>query len=228
MGLRNFIGLFSCGQLAAERAQGAGFYDLQAAVANPISLIEQWQVINTTTWSVSDTLTIKNIASYAEFTNEQRSPLFGTNWQTSTLPFPYPFVFFRGIPAIFTGIFPIPGAQHGGSVDVHRRTAIAGRLGGSALDLSSRRVLRVERSAERDRQSILDSWPAAPTWRRSIARDPIGSAFTAADRLSDPNVGAVNYTAGETTYRTRGLYAQSSFDIDRSVKLTGGRALHLG
>ena len=26
-----------------------------------------------------------------------------------TLPFPYPFIFFRGAPAIFTGIFPIPG-----------------------------------------------------------------------------------------------------------------------
>src|SRR3984893_5317384 len=48
-GLANFAGVFSCGQLASEKARGAGFYDLESTVPNPDSLIEQWQVIHTTT-----------------------------------------------------------------------------------------------------------------------------------------------------------------------------------
>jgi iron complex outermembrane receptor protein len=51
--------------------------------------------------------------------------------------------------------------------------------------------------------------------------DPIGSAFTAA--VGFPiNVGAVNYTAGRTTYRDRGVYAQSSYGLTDRLKLTGG------
>jgi outer membrane receptor protein involved in Fe transport len=107
-GFGNFIGVLSCGQLAAERATGAGFYDVETALPNPVSRINQWQVINTTSWSPSDSLTIKNIASYAQYTNFQRSPLFGTNWQTSGLPAPYPQIFFQGVPRIFAGIFPNP------------------------------------------------------------------------------------------------------------------------
>src|SRR5262249_7809803 len=75
-GLANFAGVFACGQLAAEAARGAGFYDLQAAVPNPDSLIEQWQVINTTTWTATDQFKIKNIASYGQYLDFQRSPLF--------------------------------------------------------------------------------------------------------------------------------------------------------
>src|SRR3546814_5561467 len=50
---------------------------------NPRSHTKQWQIINTTTWLASDTLTIKNIASYAEFTHDIFSPLFSTNFKTA-------------------------------------------------------------------------------------------------------------------------------------------------
>lgn len=219
-GLANFIGIFSCGQLAADRASGAGFYDVQAAVADPLSLVEQRQVINTTTWAASDFLTLKNIASYAEFTNRQRSPLFGTNWQASTLPLPYPFVFFRGVPAIFTGIFPIPGhdtadqstyteeLQLQGSSEDRRFTYQAGVYFEWSDPLST----------IGNQSSTLASCTDLATFNCS---DPIGSAFTAA--IGFPiNVGAVNYTAGRTTYRNRGIYAQSTFGLTDQLSLTAG------
>ncbi len=34
---------------------------------NPFNLLEEWQVSNTTTWTASDNLTVKNIISYGEF-----------------------------------------------------------------------------------------------------------------------------------------------------------------
>ena len=220
VGLRNFIGVFSCSQLAAERAQGADFYDLQAAVANPESLIKQWQVINTTTWNASDAFTLKNIASYAEFTDTQRSPLFGTNWQASTLPIPYPFVFFRGIPAIFTGIFPIPGHD---SADQSTYTEELQLQGGS-----ENRRLTYQAGAYLEwsdpLSTIGNQSPQLATCTDLASlncSDPIGSAFTAA--IGFPiHVGAVNYTAGETTYRNRGIYLQSSYGLTDQLKLTGG------
>lgn len=55
-----------CGQFDSENARGFGFYDTENTNPNPFVKQRQWQVINTTTWKASDTLTIKNIASYAQ------------------------------------------------------------------------------------------------------------------------------------------------------------------
>ncbi len=57
----------ACDQLARQRARGDGFYDVENDVLNPFNLLEEWQVINTTTWKASDTLTVKNIVSYGDF-----------------------------------------------------------------------------------------------------------------------------------------------------------------
>ncbi|MFC4309130.1 TonB-dependent receptor [Steroidobacter flavus] len=226
IGLRNFVGILSCGQLQSEQARGTDFHDVQAAVPNPISLIEQWQLINTTSWHVSDTVTLKNIASYAEFTNEQRSPLFGTNWQASTLPAAYQPVFFRGVPAVFTGVFAIPGHNiadqstyteelqlQGGSEDGRLRYQAGGYLEWSD-PLSTVGNQSPQLAACTDLASLACS-------------DPIGSVFSVAlsQQLGFPvpiNVAAVNYTAGRTTYRSRGIYAQSSYDLSSQFTLTGG------
>lgn len=221
-GLANFIGVFSCGQLAAERARGAGFYDVEAAVPNPVSRLQQWQTINTTTWNASDTLTLKNIASYAEYEDLQRSPLFGTNWQLSTLPSPYPLIFFRGIPATFTGVFPVPGAdtahqstyteelQVQGSSEDRRLTYQSGAYFEWSDPLSLVGNQSPQLAACKDPATLNCS-------------DPLGSAFSALTGFLVPvNVGSVNYTAGKTTYRDRGIYTQSSYSLTNQLKLTAG------
>jgi iron complex outermembrane recepter protein len=66
----NRLGYFAqagCAQLARQNARGDGFYDIENDVADPSNTLEEWQVINTTTWQASDTLTVKNIVSYGEF-----------------------------------------------------------------------------------------------------------------------------------------------------------------
>src|SRR5262249_16913891 len=63
--------------------------------------------------------------------------------------------------------------------------------------------------------------------------DPLGSTFTAltAQGLAGAGVpppypaihiGAVNYTAGETWYRSKGVYAQSTYSLTDRLKVTGG------
>lgn len=64
--------------LAAQIASTSGnFYDV--ANGNPLAhqRVSQWQVINTTTWIASDTLTLRNIVSYAEYRQSTSASIFG-------------------------------------------------------------------------------------------------------------------------------------------------------
>jgi iron complex outermembrane receptor protein len=214
VGLPNFFGLFSTGQLAAEAARGAGFWDVEAAVPNPRSLIEQWQIINTTTWHASDTLTVKNIASYAEFKDVQYSPLFGINWQVSNLPAPYPFIFPQGIPAAFAGIAPPPGGN-----TAHQSTYTEElQAQGSALDAR----LTYQAGAYLEWSDPLGAvgneggqlLPCADVATLNC-NDVLGAVF-------GRPVGAVNYAVGKTTFRDQGVYSQSSYSLTDTLKLTAG------
>jgi iron complex outermembrane receptor protein len=73
------VGAMICAQMARE-AQTGDYYTVSNSVANPASRMHQRQVINTTTWTANDNLTIKNIASYAELRNVLRQDVYGTNW----------------------------------------------------------------------------------------------------------------------------------------------------
>ncbi len=68
-----------CAQIAAEKAAGFGYYDVSNSDPNPFVNSRQWQVINTTTWKTSDTLTVKNIASYGESRESYSFTLNGDN-----------------------------------------------------------------------------------------------------------------------------------------------------
>jgi iron complex outermembrane receptor protein len=237
-GLRNFIGVFSCGQLARERKAGTGFYDVEAAVPNPLSRLTQWQVINTTTLHATDTLTIKNIASYGELKDRQRSPLFGTNWNAADLPAPYPSLFFLGIPRVFTGVFPAPGLN---TADQYTATEEF-QLQGSAIDnrLTWQAGAYYERSRPLGQVGNQSPQIAACSDVAALAcSDPVGAALTALTSaqasaaasaaagfpvtLTIPiRVGSANYTVGRTAFRDVGLYAQASYALTGKLKLTGG------
>jgi len=222
VGVPNFIGVLSCNQLASEQARGAGFYDLEAAVPNPMSDIRQWRVINTTTWSATDDLRIKNIASYGEFKDFQRSPLFGTNWSVTGLPAPYPQLFFRGVPAIFTAINPIPGANTANQSTYTEELQIQG----SGLEQKLIYQAGVYFEWSNPLGLVGNQSPqllvcANPDTFNCI--DALGSSFTAATGFAhEIHVGAVNYTVGQTAFRDRGVYAQSTYSLTDQFKITGG------
>jgi iron complex outermembrane receptor protein len=60
-------------------------YQVEQKLINPRSLTKQFQVINTTKWNVSDSLTLKNITSYSTFIQDLRQDIFATNIQIPTL-----------------------------------------------------------------------------------------------------------------------------------------------
>jgi len=114
-----FAGPLACAQVDRQAARGDGFYDVENAFATPQSLLEQWQVINATTWKASDTLTIKNIMSFGEYREryagniggeflvQTTGPLAGLPLSTTlTAPFPHAFSNFQ---SAFTEEFQIQG-----------------------------------------------------------------------------------------------------------------------
>jgi len=60
-------GTAACDQIARQNARGDSPYDVEVNNYNPGLGIKTWSVINTTTWTASDSLTIKNIASFSEY-----------------------------------------------------------------------------------------------------------------------------------------------------------------
>jgi iron complex outermembrane receptor protein len=72
-------GLYSCAQIDRLNASG-DFYAVENIISDPGNEFQQWQFINTTTWDISDTLTLRNIISYAELRNFSRSSVFGNYW----------------------------------------------------------------------------------------------------------------------------------------------------
>ena len=225
-GLANFFGVFSCGQLASEAARGAGFYDVEAALPDPESVIQQWQFINTSTWSPSDTLRVKNILSYGQYKDVQNSPLFGTNWQASELAAPYQQIFFRGIPSQFTGINPIPGGDTADQSTYTEELQVQGDAWDQRLTYTAGIYLEWS-----DPLQVIGNQSGSLVNCTNLGTyacyDPIGSALTAVTDAQlgfayPVHVGAVNYTAGETWYRDKGIYAQSTYSLTDKLKLTGG------
>ncbi|MCP5364487.1 MAG: TonB-dependent receptor [Hyphomicrobiales bacterium] len=77
----NFLQVLSCrDQLARQTARGDGPYDVENSLADAHTNLDQWQVINTTTWQASDTLTVKNIISYGEIRERLGISYLSTNF----------------------------------------------------------------------------------------------------------------------------------------------------
>lgn len=218
-GFSNFIGGLSCGQLAAEKERGAGFRDLQSPV-DGLSEIEQWQFINSTTWELSDAISLKNIFSYSAYENTQRTSLFGTNWQVDTLPAPYPALFSFGVPSILTAINPAPGSLSADQTTLTEEFRIVGSL--LEDDLVYQAGIYYEQS---DPESLLSGQSPTLVVCDDIANlnciDPMGSAFSALAG-QEIHVGQVGLGTAETEFRNQGVYAQTSYDFTESLRLTAG------
>jgi iron complex outermembrane receptor protein len=75
-GLAPVLGPASCAQI--KRDQGP--YTVESGLPDANSYDRVWQIINRTSWQVSDNLSLTNIASYSQLQNTLASSLFGDNF----------------------------------------------------------------------------------------------------------------------------------------------------
>lgn len=195
-------------QLARAEARGDGWWDVENSEPNPRLWIESWQVINTTTWQATDSLTIKNIASYAEFRELARMSLQGENF---LLP--------DGSPAPATIRL---GDTRGYKMANQNTYTEELQLQGTALD---------GRFTWQGGGYFENSDPIGFTSQSTViglrCTDTYEHRCNAAPPIPFPNVGPVFVSTisrpyQKTWFRNRGLYAQGTYDVTDQFAITAG------
>ena len=215
------LGGFAVAQLADQAAKGEGFYDFRQDISNPLSKLTQWQVINTTTWRASDTLTLKNIASYARLDDKLKSALFGTAFQT-------PPIAPLGLPSFrlpFSNSVPYPGHSTAKESTTTEELQLQGRTNNDSLVWQTGAYL--EYSKPLDLVGSQSPVLASCTNSDALQCTDILGFLTALGENPPfsqgvPHVGAVNITTGRTSYRDVGLYAQGTQKLTDQLKTTAG------
>ena len=83
---RFYSSLAACDQIDRAIARGDGPLDVDVRNPDPRIYIRTWQVINTTTWEMTDLLTLKNIASYGEYREQADFSLYSDNFFVPNTP----------------------------------------------------------------------------------------------------------------------------------------------
>ncbi len=203
------LGSLACPQFAKDSAQD--FFTVENDLPFAKAEMQQWQLINTTTWTQSDTLTVKNIASYAQLTNKAYNDLFGTNFQVPAIPA-------LGLPAptsiYINQVVTAPGHKLNDMADMTEELRFQGNL------LSNRLIWQSGLYAEFNE-------PQSDTGVTS------GSGINCTDIFNlkcvdleglgaGAQVGTVNYQVGRSRFHDYGIYEQASYSLTDSLKLTEG------
>lgn len=189
--------LLACPMVARQNARGDGWWDVENSLPDPKVEMRTWQIINTTTWHASDTLTIKNIASYGEFREIARMNLDGENFAPPGQTTGVLVVGLRNTPGYFNS------NQSTFTEELQfQGSAIDGRLkwqAGGYMETSN----PIGYSSQSTQFLIAcedpDNLRCAPTTTGNIAR-PYQKVW----------------------FRSRGLYSQATYDLTDTLSVTGG------
>ncbi len=220
------FGTFCVADLDGRKATGRnGQHDVYSYVPKSESELQQSQIINTTTWHISDNLTAKNIFSYAEFESRQNMAIYGTDWR-----------------------FP-PGAPNGQEIQLQmvgardfpttdQKTYVEElQLQGTAFDerLTWQTGLYYEESRPNGTYGSMNpamlSCDMATLASKNVGDWRCNDILAAAQYvgmgggLFDPvpfTVGSGLHAPGGVTYRNRAIYGEGSYDLSDQWILTAG------
>ncbi|MBW8754020.1 MAG: TonB-dependent receptor [Sphingomonadales bacterium] len=216
-GLAPFLGPLGAAQVARAKARGDGFWDVENSVPDPREIQTTWQVINTTTWQANDTLTIKNIISYAEFKQDTAYSLFGDNYI-------YPAGFLANV--LFPGF---PGFPAGRAAGIQIKTGPSGRYASQStfteelqfqghtadgqLNWQAGAYLEVSKPLNFNSgyNEIFIECTNPATFQCSTSSFLYGFGLT---NISTASI--------KDSYNNKGLYAQATYKFTDQLSLTGG------
>lgn len=204
-GAAALMGPLACAQMARQAARGDDEYDVEVNNADPRFLIEQWQIINTTTWKATDTLTIKNIASYGEFKERSRFNLYSDNFV-----FPQGYGALTGTPIKYIELDDAPGADAASQYTATEELQFQGSLADGMFNWVAGGYLEFSRPIgwNSQRTGILLNCTDASTLDCS---DPLRS-------------GTVSNSRTRFDFDNHGIFAQGTYKFTDQFSLTlGGR-----
>lgn len=207
------MGPSACDQIDRQNARGDGPLDIETNNVDPYLDTHHWQVINTTTWQASDSLTIRNIISYQEFRERASFSLNGDNFRVSD-----------EVPVIAPGL-PLPVPPAGAPYQYVLINPAPNR------DLAAQSTFTEELQFQGETADGRLNWQAGAYLE--LAR-PIG--FNAAhsagllscevpEELSCTNpllIGSMQNSATKFWFDNKGLYAQATYALTDRLSITGG------
>eukprot|EP00456_Euglypha_rotunda_P008529 TRINITY_DN116_c0_g1_i2.p1 TRINITY_DN116_c0_g1~~TRINITY_DN116_c0_g1_i2.p1 ORF type:complete len:551 (-),score=90.72 TRINITY_DN116_c0_g1_i2:748-2400(-) len=197
-------GALACAQLSAAQGAGQrGRFDVQNDMEDPLSRTERWQLINTTTWNATDTMTVKNIVSYAELTNDLNADLFGTNY-------------FVGGNSLVLNQSRHPPGLHSTNQSTFTEEL---QFQGTAQD--GKLVWQVGGYYETS-GGIDDAGSATPANIHCDDVEVLDCYDVLAQARGVNSIGNVNWQVGQIDYRNIGIYAQSSYTLTEQLTATAG------
>jgi iron complex outermembrane receptor protein len=205
------------------------FYSFENNMAHPRTELDQFQLINTTTWRASDNLTVKNIVSYAQLKLDLVNPVVGTafdlNWYNAVGPAfmaisVNPSLVARGLPPATFTPFPV------GSILPFTNANPYG-VGHTAFQSTFTEELQFQGKAADDKLT----WQGGFYFEDSQPLGDVGSLSNNVTNCGDGGLfcaapffgaGSVGLTESQKKIRTVGLYSQASYDLTDKLKITGG------
>ncbi|MBU6266370.1 MAG: TonB-dependent receptor [Sphingomonadales bacterium] len=215
---QGLFGGFAAAQMAREA--GGSFYNVENAIANAHLRTKQWQVINTTTWKATDTLTVKNIASYAQITQRGQNPIFGDLWYVPAGGVVYPTNFQQSASP--------PGYNTANESTFTDELRFAGNSADNRLTWQAGAYLEVVRplglvgSQSPGFANCAGNGSGANLQCTDPFRGFLADQFHIPAAFFPVSIGNINYTAGTTSFHDVGLYAQGTYKLSDAFKVTGG------
>ncbi|CAN7661994.1 TonB-dependent receptor [Phenylobacterium sp. LjRoot225] len=201
------LGNLSCDQMAREAQHG--FWTVSNRNPDAVSSNKTWQIINTTTWRASDSLTVKNILSYGEILGTTNIDLFGN--------------------------YMITGAIAGQETSPNQVTGFAFTSAEPAKGHSNAQSSLIEElQFQGDPGDGRFIWQAGLYME---INQPLGysgvqtATFTPCENIAvfnclgpAPNQSAStgSFSVSKTTFRDYAAYGQASYELTEQLKLTGG------
>ena len=184
------------------------------------STIEQWQIINKTTWQASDNITVKGILSYGEFRGKTNLDLFGNYFLNPNVPSGTETSGSQVTGFAFTHINPYTGLTNAQSTFV-------GELQVQGVSTDGRLNWQVGAYSEIS-DPLGKSGVQTATFSACNDIDSYDCPFTVLPNYFAPGVngffsfGSINGQLSSTKFEDYAVYGQASYDITDQLKFTAG------
>lgn len=195
--LTSFTATQGCAQLDRQNNLGYGYYDVESGSPDAHQHIRQLQLINTTTWQASDTLTVKNIFSYSQFRQFQAANIFGDNFIDAA----------TNLPKYYVGVVPVPGKDNTSQQSFTEELQFQGRSADGSFTWQAGGYVEVSN----------------PLGGFQGTNAPIQIICADVDALQCRSGGAfIQQSLTKYWYRTYAGYAQATYQLNEQLSVTGG------
>jgi iron complex outermembrane receptor protein len=194
---QNFTAGAACAQIARQSARGDGPWDVEVSIPDPYIKLRVWQIINTTTWRASDTLTIKNIASYGELRERANFSLDSDNFSQPASG-PYTYIY----------LSPKPGGNNAAQSTFTEELQFQGKTSDGSLDWQAGGYLSTSDPIGFN-TGYSSTFLNCSNQQLLQCSNPLGA-------------GSIQDSATKFWFRTKALYAQGTYHFTSRLSVTGG------